>query len=701
MVAGRPPQPGEVEPSGRRQPAVTARPRGGDARARRTRAASSTAPARCWTRARLAQVERGLAEEAEASRLVAPRGRGRRTASSKRCSAWAIPPSRAPACTSRPRVAERRQELAWPRWRPGSRARCRRASASRRRPEPGSPAVSHGRDSGRYVARLAAAQREHVLRPSLLDPQEGPVPLRVGRQDRVAQLVGERAGRRRGPPPRGRRSRRTPRASRRGAVRWRAPAAGRGRPRARRTRAAPAVPSPEHHPRPAEPVGDPHAQVRVVRGAPGQRGVDVRPLGAGDRQALRLPRRRGRGRRTRRRWRRTRRRGRRAPPRPGRPRGGGRRRRRGCCRAAGSAPTRRRRSSTLTIERATSRLIVSSTERGRDAERGRARARSRPARRRRRSRRAPTARAGRRGTAGRSSTRSRSTGRGCAGAGALVGSASNANRSSSRRAMSRTESDRTRAAASSIASGRPSSDRHTSSTIAVACRRRGRSGAACARARLTNSATECSRVSGSSGIQRTRPRCPAAPGSWRAIRRRGTASSRRSARAPTVSTRCSQLSRSSTVSAPASRSSSDRSPPVTCSVSATTWDRSAVRVDGVQPDQPDATRRRQPAADLDREPGLADARGPDDRHQPVLPDQRRELGDVGLAAHERGGERGQVPGDRERRVRRRRPQHRALPQHLPFECPQSRPRFDAELVAPGASRTREYAASASACRPAR
>jgi hypothetical protein len=46
----------------------------------------------------------------------------------------------------------------------------------------------------------------------------------------------------------------------------------------------------EDDPGPAEPVGDAQRAARVVDGAPGQRGVEVGPLGAGEGQVLGLPR---------------------------------------------------------------------------------------------------------------------------------------------------------------------------------------------------------------------------------------------------------------------------------------------------------------------------------------------------------------------------------------------------------------------------
>ena len=97
---------------------------------------------------------------------------------------------------------------------------------------------------------------------------------------------------------------------------------------------APAVA--EDDPRPAEAVDDAQRALRVVRGAPRQRGVDVGPLGAGEREVLGLAGAADAGawttrprRRTTRRARRGRGRSARRPPSP-------RARTRGCCRAAGS-----------------------------------------------------------------------------------------------------------------------------------------------------------------------------------------------------------------------------------------------------------------------------------------------------------------------------------------------------------------------------
>ena len=85
---------------------------------------------------------------------------------------------------------------------------------------------------------------------------------------------------------------------------------------------------------------------------------------------------------------------------------------------------------------------------------------------RRRSRTAPRARVDHRGTAGRSSSRSPRGGCAAGPGGGRWDRSSRVNRSSIRRAISGTESTLTRAAASSIASGSPSSDWQRASTAA-------------------------------------------------------------------------------------------------------------------------------------------------------------------------------------------------------------------------------------------
>ena len=139
----------------------------------------------------------------------------------------------------------------------------------------------------------------------------------------------------------------------------RRPASRRGRPG---SAAAPAVPSPSTTQVQPKPTAIRAPSCGVVRGAPGQGGVDVGPLGAREREALGLLAGHGRARRT------TSARSAYqsacaapAPPRPARPRRGARRRRSGCCRAAGSARHRRSGSRRVTRERSTSRATVSRT----------------------------------------------------------------------------------------------------------------------------------------------------------------------------------------------------------------------------------------------------------------------------------------------------------------------------------------------------
>ena len=158
----------------------------------------------------------------------------------------------------------------------------------------------------------------------------------------------------------------------------------------------------EDDPRPAEPVGDVEREQRVVRRAPRERGVDVRALGAGEREVLGLARaahalrRRCRGRR-------------REPRRVrgeaalGQPGVGHRLERE---RADAVEQPVARSPSTITSERLGE--PPDDVDRRRRRARRAPRAPTRPPRaaRRRRTWRAPTGRAGRRGTAARSSTRS-------------------------------------------------------------------------------------------------------------------------------------------------------------------------------------------------------------------------------------------------------------------------------------------------------
>ncbi len=223
-------------------------------------------------------------------------------------------------------------------------------------------------------------------------------------------------------------------------------------------------------------------------------------------------------------------------------------------------------------------------------------------------RRAPRGHAGRRGRAGRSSTpmaaaraRRRSGRR-------LVGSCSRANRSSSRREISWTDSDRTRAAASSMASGRPSSDRHTSSTSSAVSASAANRGRRRQRRERANSATESSTRDSGSSACRTSPSRPR--GTWlvASTRRVGAASSSCSTRSATGPTTCSQLSSTSSVGAPPSRSDRARLTPGDVERLGHELRHRRARVRAVETDQPHAARPVGRPGDLDGEPGLADPR---------------------------------------------------------------------------------------------
>ena len=173
----------------------------------------------------------------------------------------------------------------------------------------------------------------------------------------------------------------------------------------------------------------------------------------------------------------------------------------------------------------------------------------------------PRVLAGRRGTTGRSSIGSstcsarRRSGR------RLVGSLNTANRSSRRRVISSIDNVLVRAAASSIASGRPSSERHRSCTasspsldVRLSALCRGPPG------------EQLDGVGERQGLRvRTRPhrRRRVAPGWCTGSAAPGAASRRRTASAAAASTTCSQLSRITTAALPLSRSNSAASPPGT------------------------------------------------------------------------------------------------------------------------------------------
>ena len=140
----------------------------------------------------------------------------------------------------------------------------------------------------------------------------------------------------------------------------------------------------------------------------------------------------------------------------------------------------------------------------------------------------------------------------------LVGSLRTRNRSSRRRVISSTDSVLVRAAASSMARGRPSRERHRSSTLSLSTLavRPTR----WAVARRVNSSTASERANGASS-KTTSPSMSS--GTWlvHRIRSAGAASRRRTARAAAASRTCSQLSRITTAAVDLNRSKSASSPP--------------------------------------------------------------------------------------------------------------------------------------------
>ena len=258
--------------------------------------------------------------------------------------------------------------------------------------------------------------------------------------------------------------------------------------------------------------------------------------------------------------------------------------------------------------------------------------------------------------------------------------ARSANRSSRRRAMSCTDSDRTRAAASSMASGSPSSDRadtpRRSAAVSASSANRLRS----SRARRANSVGRRRR---GQRLEDVEPFLVEAERTWLVASTRtvGTRVEQRAHESPPrPSTRCSQLSSSSRVVAPDSRSRSRRSPPGTCSVSATTWARSGRRVDGVQPHQPDTARRRQ-----SRAPPRAPAGSCRPRPSPVTVTSRepRSRSDAAARSSSRptsgAPAGGRLPGAGDRRPAAA-PRSASCCEHLLLEGPQGLARLDAELV---------------------
>ena len=197
----------------------------------------------------------------------------------------------------------------------------------------------------------------------------------------------------------------------------------------------------------------------------------------------------------------------------------------------------------------------------------------------------------------------------------LAGSRSSANRSSSRRAISCTGSTRVRAAASSIASGSPSSERHTSSTV-----RRVSSSSSAIRALGGGPLGEQGHRVGQVERREVEHLLPADPsGSWlvASTRTPGADASSARRRAATASATCSQLSSTSSRSVPCSRSVTAARVGVS-SPRATPMPRPHRRVRGrgrLEPRQPRAAGAC-PRGRLERQPRLAHPGRARQRDQP-------------------------------------------------------------------------------------
>ena len=221
-----------------------------------------------------------------------------------------------------------------------------------------------------------------------------------------------------------------------------------------------------------------------------------------------------------------------------------------------------------------------------------------------------------------------------------------------------------RAAASSIASGRPSSERHSSSRRLVGSpRRAARGGRTARRRRRARAARARARprrrrragpgwCTGSAGRARRRAGGPRAP-----RRRRGRARSCRG---------------SATAGALLSRSSSAASPPATSSAAITVSSTSSARRRGFEPGQPDAAgQRARPVAIASAV--LPIPPGPTTSTSRLPSSSVGERGDLGVAPDELGRQRRQVAGRARRsaRVVRRGPAARAACSRGPGSRPSS------------------------------
>ena len=284
----------------------------------------------------------------------------------------------------------------------------------------------------------------------------------------------------------------------------------------------------------------------------------------------------------------------------------------------------------------------------------------------------PRGRAGRPGRAGRSSRRWRRRGCGGGRAAGRTGRCRSANRSSSRPGDLRRRTTRVaRAAASSMASGRPSRARQSRRRLAGSAR----NGRRC-RARRVPGEQQRPRRRSRAAPARTRTSPSSPSGSWlvASTRTRG-----RGVEAPAddvgqrPATRCSQLSSTSSASGPRSRSSTHRpgAGPM------------PERLADARPDRPGGAVRAGPArlrparlpGDLHGEAGLADPGRPGDGEEPVGVQGRHERGDS-RSGPTRGAEPGRFPTCAARRRRPARDSRRwgghrgecaVVGQHLVFQ----------------------------------